>query len=190
MRTEPRIASFLRCERGIAAIEFGLALPVLLTLVYGVIEITRYVLISQKVEKLAHTTADLVAQSATVDTAGLDQVLDAAAHIMRPHAMGENSRVIISSLYRAAGNSGARVNWCYRGGGSLASASAIGELNAVPAMPGGFTFNERENVISAEVFYRFAPLITTQFFEPLTIYRAAFYKPRLGALTTASVSCG
>lgn len=170
-------------------VEMGLALPVLLTLVYGVIETTRYILITQKVEKLAHTLADLTAQSETVTTASLNQTIEASSHIMQPYSMGTNSRIIISSLYRAPATASANVNWCYRGAGSLTVVSNIGALGTTPNMPGGFTFVERENVIAAEVFYRFAPLISTQFFSGQTIYRAAFYKPRLGQLTTAAVSC-
>lgn len=170
-------------------VEFALTMPILLTMIYGVVETTRYILITQKVEKLAYTAADLVAQSQSVTTADLDQILEAGAHIMEPYGTGTDSRVIISSLYRAAGNTNARVSWCYRGGGTLAQTSRIGTLNSVPTMPGSFTFNERENVISAEVFYRFSPLVTSQFFGTRTIYRAAFYKPRFGALTSASVSC-
>lgn len=193
-RINPAIRSFLRAEGGIAVIEFAMALPLLLAMLYGVIELTRYILITQKVEKLAHTVADITAQSQTVTAADLNEILDASAHVMAPYAMGGNSRIIISSLYRPPNPgpstpSTARVNWCYKGGGSLAAASEIGALGATPAMPGGFTFNERENVIAAEVFYAFSPLITTEWFSDTVIYRAAFYRPRLGALTTAAVSC-
>ena len=186
---------FRRNQQGIAFVEFALTFPILLGMVYGMIEVTRYILITQKAEKLAHTIADLTAQSQDVTTADLNIIMEASAHVMEPHTTGSNSRVIISSLYRPpnppspAAASTARVNWCFRGGGTLTSSSRIGELNATPTMPGGFTFVERENVISAEVFYRFSPIITTRFFGTRTIYRAAFYKPRLGQLTTASVSC-
>ena len=82
------------------------------------------------------------------------------------------------------------MNWCYRGGGSFAGNSAIGSVGAIPAMPGSFTFNERENVISAEVYYQFSPLISSQFFGTTTIYRAAFYKPRFGLLTATPTGGG
>lgn len=183
-------AHLWRNQSGVAMVEFAVALPVLLTLVYGVIEITRYILITQKVEKLAHTVSDLTAQTKNATTTDLNQVLEASAHIMEPYSLGANSRIIISSLYRPAGTSSIpNVNWCYRGAGSMTVTSAIGGLGTVPTMPGGFTFAERENIIAAEVYYRFSPLINTQFFGTRTIYRAAFYKPRLGQLTTASVSC-
>ena len=175
----------LRADQGLAVLEFALILPVLMSLFYGAVEITRYILITQKVEKLAFTVADVTAQSQTVSNASLNQVLAATSDIMSPYTMTSNGRVIISSLYRAAGaTTTATVNWRYQGGGTLTATSALGAVGATPSMPTGFTFDERENVIAAEVFYQFSPLISTQFFGTKTIYRVAFYKPRLGALLT------
>lgn len=183
-----RLMHRLRAEQqGIAMVEFALALPVLMTLFYGTVEVTRYVLITQKVEKLAHAVADMTAQSATATTATLDQVMAAASDIMNPYTMSSNGRIIISSLYRAAGETDATVSWRYEGGGTLSATSTLGAVGATPVMPTAFTFEERENVIAGEVYYEFSPLISSQFFGTTTIYRIAFYKPRLGALVTAPV---
>ena len=175
--------SFRRAQAGMAMVEFALLLPVLMTMFYGCIEVTRYILIVQKTEKLAHTVADVTAQSKSITIASENQLFDATKDIMDPFATGANSRIMVSSLYRPAGATGATVNWRVSGGGTLSATSVIGAVGATPTMPGGFTFNERENVISAEVFYRFSPLISTRFFGTTTIYRSAFYRPRLGALT-------
>lgn len=178
------VSRFWRAERGIAVVEFALILPVLMTLFYGVIEVSRYILIAQKVEKLAHSIADVTSQEQTASTAVLTQALAATSDIMSPYTMTTNGTVFISSLYRAPNTASATVNWRYQGGGTLPAASLVGPLNSVPVVPGGFTFDERENVIVAEVFFRFSPLISSQFFGTTTIYRCAFYKPRLGALLT------
>lgn len=178
------LRSFTRERAGMAMVEFALLLPVLMTMFYGCIEVTRYILIVQKTEKLAHTVADVTAQSKTITIASENQLFEATKDIMDPFATGTNSRIMVSSLYRPAGAANASVNWRITGGGSLSVNSAIGNIGATPVMPGGFTFNERENVIVAEVFYRFSPLISTRFFGATTIYRNAFYRPRLGALTT------
>ncbi len=176
---------FWQARAGMAMVEFGVALPVLMTMFYGSIEVTRYILITQKVEKLAHTVADVTAQSKTLTLANLDQLMAATDDIMKPFGTGATSRVLINSLYRAVGATSATINWRYAGGGSLDVTSKLGEVTSIPVMPGNFTFNERENVIGTEVFYQFSPLISSQFFGTTTIYRAAFYKPRLGLLTTA-----
>lgn len=177
-------ARFMRAERGVAMVEFGLMLPVLMTLFYGAVEVTRYILITQKVEKLAHAAADVIAQSSVVTIASLDQVMAATTDIMNPFTMGADGHVIVSSLYRAVGIANATVNWRYEGGGTLLATSQLGAVAATPIMPAGFTFEERENVIAAEAFYRFSPLISNQFFGTRTVYRVAFYKPRLGVLVT------
>lgn len=171
--------------RGMAVVEFALCLPVLMTLFYGSVEVTRYVLIVQKVEKLTNTVADVTTQSATVTVASMQQVMSAANDIMNPYTLSTNGRIIVTSLYRAAGATAATVNWRYEGGGTLAATSQLGAIGATPVVPGGFTFDEKENVIAAEVYYQFSPLITTQFFGTTTIYRSAFYKPRFGALTSS-----
>ena len=178
---------FYRQQQGIAMVEFAVALPVLMTLFYGTIEVTRFVLITQKVEKLAHAVADMTAQSPTATIATLDQVMVAASDIMKPYAMNTNGRIIINSLYRAPEAADATINWRYQGGGTLSAISALGLVNTAPAMPSAFTFDERENVIAAEVYYQFSPLISSEFFGTRTIYRVAFYKPRFGALLTAPV---
>lgn len=166
-----------------AIVEFGLLLPMLMIMFYGCIEVTRYILIVQKTEKLAHTVADVTAQSKTVTIASENQLFEATKDIMEPFGTGANSRILVSSLYRAVGTTNATINWRLSGGGTLAVTSALGNVGATPSMPGGFTFVERENVIAAEVFYRFSPLISNRFFGTTTVYRSAFYKPRLGQLT-------
>ncbi len=182
---------FKRAQGGLAIAEFALTLPVLITLFYGTIEISRYLLIIQKVEKLSHAVADLSAQSAVATRSSLDQVMVAASDIMNPYAMNSNGRIIVTSLYRPPATppqtTVASVNWRYEGGGTLNATSQLGNVGANAVVPAGFTFDERENVIAAEVYYRFSPLLTNRFFGTKTIYRRAFYKPRFGALLNAPI---
>ena len=180
------LQTFVRSNRGMAVAEFAMLLPVLMTLFYGCIEVTRYILVTQKAEKLAHTVANVTAESTTVTTASLNQLMQATNDIMSPFDFSGTGKVIISSLYRPPGSSTvATVNWQYSGGGSLAATSGFGAVGSAPVLPTNFTFDERENVIAAEVFYQYSPLISSQFFGTTTIYRRAYYKPRFGLLTTA-----
>ena len=175
----------LRSNGGMAVAEFALLLPMLMTLFYGCIETTRYILVTQKAEKLAHTVANVTAGSTTVTLTSLSQLMQATNDIMSPFDFADTGAVIITSLYRAAGANGPTVNWQYTGGGNLIASSSFGAVGASPILPTNFTFDERENVIAAEVFYQYSPLISSQFFGTTTIYRRAYYKPRFGLLTTA-----
>lgn len=179
-----RIRQFAAASQGLAVVEFALILPVLMMLFYGAVETTRFILVTQKAEKLAHTVADVTAQSTQVTTANLDQLMEATNDIMNPFAFRDRGRVIISSLYRAPNAANATVNWRYTGGGNLAATSGIGPVGSAPVLDGAFTFEPRENVIAAEVFFRWEPLVSSQFLGTRMVYRQAFYKPRFGALTS------
>jgi TadE-like protein len=176
---------FIGDKAGIAITEFALVLPILLMLFFGAVDVTRYILITQKVEKLAHSVADVTAQSATITQATLNQVLDASTDIMNPYVMGVNGHIMVSSLYRPPGTSSLpTVSWRHVGGGTMPSVSRIGAVGSAPVMPITFAFAERENVIAAEVFYQFSPLLPNPWFGTTTVYRSAFYTPRFGALTS------
>jgi Flp pilus assembly protein TadG len=181
------VCRFAHAKQGIAVVEFALALPVLMTLFYGTIEVTRYILITQKVEKLAHSVADMAAQEQVAKIDTLNQVMVAGSDIMNPFAMTTNGKIIISALYREPNAASATVSWRQEGGGTFTSSSQLGLVGATAITPTGFTFDDRENVIAAEVYYQFSPLVSCQFFGTKTVYRVAFYKPRLGALLTAPV---
>ncbi len=173
-------------NNGMAIVEFAMMLPVLLTFFYGCVELTRYILIAQKVEKFAYTVADVSSQNQTLTLADITALLSASDDVMQPFTFGNSGKVFITSLYRPDG-AAAKVNWRYTSDSTLAVSSTLGAVDAVPVMPGTFAFDNKENVIATEIYYQFTPLLTSQFFGTTTIYRAAFYKPRLGSLTTAPI---
>ena len=181
---QPLLRRFWQANGGIAVVEFALVLPVLMTLFYGTVEVTRYILITQKVEKLAHSVADMTAQEQTASKSTLDQVMAAASDIMDPFDMTNNGTIFISAMYLAPSTTVPKVIWRYQGGGTFTAASQTGTVGGTAVVPAGFTFDDRENLVSAEVYYQFSPLISSQFFGTTTVYRSAFYKPRLGALLT------
>jgi hypothetical protein len=76
--------------------------------------------------------------------------------------------------------------WRYQGGGSYPATSQLGTVGGTATVP-GFTFDDREDLVAAEVYYQFTPLISSQFFGTTTVYRTAYYMPRLGALLTPPV---
>jgi Flp pilus assembly protein TadG len=174
----------LHCQCGVAATEFAIALPFLLALMLGGFELSRYVILHQKLEKVAYTIADVVSQSDTVTIAQLDQAVTAATTIMEPNPFAPNGVVFISSVYKS-GTDEPTVRWQYSGGGSLTRTSSIGTLNAIATLPNSLTLNDKDNIIIAEVFYNYAPFLSGGIFaDDVEIYKVTIFKPRLGALTT------
>ena len=175
-------ALWKRAEEGIAYLEFALTLPFLLALFMGAVEVTRYVLVVQKVEKVSVSLSDIVAQSQNVTTAQLDSIITATGEILKPYTYGSNTYAIITSV-KKTGTNPPKVNWQYTGGGTWTHVSAIGTPGQNATLPSGFTMADKDNVIFAEVFYQFNPLMGYSSLINTTIYRVSIFKPRLGDLS-------
>ena len=177
------IYSLLRGNQGIAAVEFALSLPLLLALLFGAIEVTRYILITQKIEKASNALSDLVAQSSTMTSSQLSQLITAAGQVMLPYDFQNNGYAVISSVSKS-GTAAPVINWQYAGGGNYTQASLIGISNGTATLPAGFTMEDKENVIIAEIFFSYQPLLSGLIYNSSQLYRYSIYKPRLGDLKT------
>jgi Flp pilus assembly protein TadG len=193
--------SRLASEQGLAYVEFALTISILLLLCLGSVEVTRFVLILQKLEKTVETVSDVVTQtnpnSAPLTTTEMSQLMSAIPDLMSPYVFGSNGLVIVSDLTgQASGNP--VLNWQYCGGGTLVYTSKFGKTTGAAitaaeysAFPNGLTLNSGEEVVISEIIYNYAPITTTQW-SVLTasqVYRTATFMPRLGALTGFSSHC-
>ncbi len=182
-------------ERGVAAIEFALCVTVLITLFIGSMELTRYILITQKLEKTVSMITDIVTQTDTnaapLNSTTMTQIFGATQDMMNPYPAGSSLYVILTDVTKT-GSANPKINWRYCGGGTLSSGvtSQIGTANGADAtLPAGFTMTAGEEVVIGEIFYLFNPITTQTIVPTVTLYRTAIYMPRLGALTTFSSSC-
>lgn len=172
-----------RNEDGVAYLEFALSLPFLIALFMGSVEVTRYIIIAQKVEKSAVAISDVVAQSQTIGTAQLNQLITAVDEVMDPYTFATDGYVIITSVTKT-GTSQPVVNWQYRGGGSWTKPSLVGSQGTVATLPNGLTLLDKDNVIVAEVYYNFRPMINNSVISGRQLYKVSVFKPRLGDLKT------
>ncbi len=191
--------NFIQDERGFAAGEFALWLPILLFIILGSFEATRYILIHQKLDRAASQVADLVGQSDGMTTGQLNAIYDAAIEQMSPYDLNAQGQVIVSSVYRPTGQPDPKVAWQRRHGVALGS-SAIGAQGAKATLPKNFTLTESEDVVVAEVFYQYQPVFFGAFaglkspgggplfgemFQTMTFRHEAWARPRGANLTTA-----
>jgi hypothetical protein len=183
-------------EQGLACIEFAICVPVLLLMFMGGVELTRFMITIEKVEQTVGTAADITAQTQTspalTNTQFLAQesnILSAVPDIMAPYATGSNTYVIITDITQNA--NGAVINWQYCGGGSLAGQkSKLGNVIAGPAtLPAGFAIPAGEEIVIAEIYYNFTPMLVQGFLPAQTLYRTSTFMPRQGALTTFQSNC-
>lgn len=175
--------SIIKNNSGIVAVEMALLLPFLLLMFIGLVEVTRYILITQKAEKTATAVSDIVAQATTVTTADLDLILAASANMMNPYSLTNNGVVIVSSVTKT-GTANPKVGWQRKGGGTLNKNSKIGAVGAFATLPSSLTLADKDNVIIAEMYYQFVPIMGDFLLGNRLVYRNAYFKPRLGALNT------
>lgn len=174
----------LRNNQGLAAVEFALAAPLLITLCLGGFELARYTLISLKVEKIAFTVADVTSQNKTLTNSQINDIFEAAEQIAAPFEFSTIGVVYITSAYRATGDAYPTVRW-QRSYGNAASVSQIGTAGLTATLPNGLTINQRDNVIISEVYYQYTPIFSLGLIGPSTLYKTTIFKPRLGDLTTS-----
>jgi Flp pilus assembly protein TadG len=156
-------------QRGAAAIEFVLIFPVLFVLHLAAAEALMAYQAQRNVAHIASAMADIVAQSRSVTTSDLDDVLTASVSMIHPFPnVGLQQR--ITSIYK--NDSGTVVNeWTVK-----KAYTATGNAS----VPSGYLANG-ESVIVTDVIYDYKP--TFGMFLPATVRftRHAYVRPRLSA---------
>ena len=121
------LARFLAGDRrGVAAVEFALVAPVLLTLAMGLAEVGRFAPLAIEVPHPATTPADLASREETLSTAQLDSMFAAARHAVRPSDMAADGRAIVSCVGRENGGRRACSGGAPAGAGSPRPAASTG----------------------------------------------------------------
>ena len=85
LRIRSLIAGFARNDRGSAAVEFAVIVPIMLTLFFGVVEFSSGIAVDRKVTLVARTMSDLTSQSTTVTDTDLANFTTTGKAIMTPY---------------------------------------------------------------------------------------------------------
>jgi Flp pilus assembly protein TadG len=169
--------------RGNVVIEFALVVPVLMMMMLASAELARYVLLHQKMDRVATTVSDLVARAETISESQMADIFTAVQEVAEPFQLGDIGVVVVSSISNMDGT-GPVIAWQRSGGGSYSAASKLGSEGDTPKLPTGFQVREGETAIISEVFFDFEPFLSELIVPPQTIYRSAHHRPRLGTLDT------
>jgi Flp pilus assembly protein TadG len=179
-RIAPRfVKRFARDDSAAAAVEFALIVPLLITLIFGGIDITESVTARRKAVQASSTMSDLVAQDDEISQAQMNNVFMAGAAIMTPF---DSSRLetIVSSV-RIDANKVARVAW------SQAQHTSARVAGATFTLPEKLLIPDT-SVVVAEVRYRYTPVIGNGFIGEINIPKVTYALPRTGSKQTG-VKC-
>ena len=92
------LTRLLRNTRGLILAETAISLSVLSVTTLAGVEIGRYVLLTQKLDRVAASVADIAAQSQSISVADLDNLFSAATEIIKPFSLAGTGMVIVSSV--------------------------------------------------------------------------------------------
>ncbi len=163
------------------SVELAFALPIVAGLLMSGVEVTRFVLINQKLERTAATMGDLITRMPELTEGDITSLFQASDQVMTPYDVVADGRVIVSSMIHVGG--AAQVTW-QRTYGLAAAASHLGGVGDTAVLPGGLIVREDENVVAAEVFYDFKPILIDGLLSARRLYASALMRPRFGNLAT------
>lgn len=180
-----RLCAFWTDCRAVAAVELAFAMPMLVMLFLGSAEVANLLSVHYRSAQMASTVTDAVARYQSITGTDVSGLFSASSHVMGSTDFAEKGYVILSSVTTNASRNVTKISWQCHGGGTQARDSRIGEVGDTVSLPGGLTIDADDNVIVAEVYYRYEPV-----FDMLPIadevYKTAVFRPRLGALTSAA----
>lgn len=147
-----RLRHFRKAKDGLAAVEFALIAPVMVTLLLGTVELCNALECHQKVTMLASTSADLVAQASSISSTDMSNIFSATDAIIYPFASA-NAQIVVSSIV-SDGNGNGTVDWSQAQNGT---ALTVGGAVSVPSglMSASDCAKDACSVILAQVTYNY-----------------------------------
>lgn len=173
---------FRRDRRGVAAVEFALLLPVMLTLYIGSVEVTQNLTATRRVVLLARTLSDLTTQSPKLAEAELNGIVAAATSVLAPLSMTPAKIRITSVAISPSGSADpnvanpASVCWSYH---KNWSAHARGTTLDSTTIPASLRTEPGTSLIMAEVEYPYKPVIGYVLTGEVIMNERIFMRPRM-----------
>jgi Flp pilus assembly protein TadG len=163
------LTRFAKEQRGMAALEFAMLLPMMMTLYVGSVELSTGVAIHRKVTLAAHTIADLSSQFTTIGNSDMTNILNASTDIIYPYPSGNLQAVVSELSINAQGQ--ATVVWSDTLNGT---ARAVGSTVTIPsnlAVPNTY-------LLLGETAYNYAPSYGYVVTGTLTMSDQIYMRPR------------
>jgi len=164
-----RLLQSLRDRAGMAAVEFALLAPVLVTLIFGLFEGTQAVLAYMKLINACQTVADLVTQQQSIANSDIDNIVTGGQMVMSPLSISTLGFAIASVTFDP--NSGnATVAWQ-----DTRNTSAMTDAAALAKNYG----TKGESVVIVKATYTYSSWLHYVLPGTLTMSQIAYSRPRL-----------
>lgn len=170
-----KLRAFAKDKGGLSAVEFGLLLPIIVTLYLGCVEVSQAISIHRKVTLTARTVADLTAGSkqgvGDATKADADSSLSAAAAVLAPYP--ESNAKIVVSVVEIDSTGKAKIMWSKAKNGAARAAGSSVTLPAALNMP-----TDLRRLVWGEITYNYTPTIGYVLTGPMPLSENIFMSPR------------
>lgn len=174
-----------RDSRGVAAVEFALILPILVTLYLGTIEVTNAVMANRKMVATTSALGDLAAQAQVLSDGDVTNVFNAASSTMQPYSVSSlQMRVTQVKVL----NGVARVAWSEARGMTRHSVGSV-----YPSFPSSLLPSDplvTQYFVVSEVSYAYTSPIGNLLIGTMNMSDTFWLRPRIGECVRRNDSCG
>lgn len=144
---------FKKSENGVAALEFAIILPLMVTMWLGTFEITQAISASRRVTLVSRTIADLTSRAQSVNASQIAEIFGASKSVFAPLDSSQ-LKMVLTSVKRDSGKD--KVVWSkIPDGQSTPPAYAV---NSEVSLPSNILAVNGESVIYAEVTFEYKPI--------------------------------
>ena len=173
-----------RSEHGVAAVEFALILPVMLTAYVGSLEASALITMDRKIQSVSSSVGDLVAQSNV--TLAKDTFIDflrAAGGIMSPYRDNNLQQSVVQVAVAANGTTKVVWSWDFKND-TLTVGTKYPKDSSFSLPAEMIDISRGSNVIVAEASNAYRPLYGIIIESEINLRRQSFYLPRFGGSIT------
>jgi Flp pilus assembly protein TadG len=167
-------------DRGVAAVELALILPVLVLLYAAGFEVCQAATVNRKLTDTTAELANLTSQYTTVTKSDIATIMNASSETMTPYSNGDLALVV--SEISIDGTGKASVTWseAYLNGVPFQG----NPLTTPPKAPPSFVTPNSAYIVVQSTF-AYTPVVAGSFMAPMTLSNQSFMLPR----DAASIPC-
>lgn len=182
------VARFHKAREGVAAVEFALILPIMVTLFVGAVELSQAVTVDRRVTQVANTTGDLIARAEKgIPTSEINDIMLVGKYLMKPYKQ-ENINITITAVMSSSSDATqGNVSWkcTYAGTDAAANCVCYNPGTQPYTIKPGLT-GTSDTVIVSEAKYNYVPYVFAEKFmyasrgggSPFAINEEVYLKPR------------
>lgn len=168
-----RLRSLFGDRRGVVAIEFAFALPILCTMVFALYEVVSGVICYYKMIDAANSVADLVSMTSTseggIGNTDFNNLYTAGQMVMSPNSGTPLELAIASVTFNSSGGGGT-VAWQIERGGARAMTNAVSTTTSLGIASG--------SVIVVDAIYTYTSVLNYFIKTPITMTYQTYALPR------------